>query len=220
MKYAFIRTQHAKHRVTHLCRALGVSRSGYDAWRDRPPECPRPGGSTATPASPPASSEEPGNVWGRQTLAGGSMPGHSVWAAAGRPTPQTGAVRSPARPTLPGDGRASSAAAPGAQCTPTVLRRDNAEPHLGRGIAYQQQLITFGMTPSMSRKGNCYDNAVAESFFSTLTNEVVHHQTSSTRYEASREIFAFLEGCYNRQRLHQSLGYLSPLGFERRLGES
>lgn len=89
-----------------------------------------------------------------------------------------------------------------------------------RGLAYQQQLLTFGMTPSMSRKGNCYDNAVAESFFSTRKNEVVHHQTYSTRDEARREIFAFLEGFSNRQRLHQSLGYLSPLEFERRLGES
>jgi transposase InsO family protein len=72
----------------------------------------------------------------------------------------------------------------------------------------------------MSRRGNCYDNAVAESFFSTLKNELVHHQTYHTRDEASREIFGFIEGFYNRQRLHQSLGYLSPLEFERRIGGS
>lgn len=76
------------------------------------------------------------------------------------------------------------------------------------------------MVPSMSRKGNCYDNAVAESFFSTLKNELVHHQMYHTRDEASREIFAFIEGFYNRQRLHQSLAYLSPLEFERRNGDS
>jgi transposase InsO family protein len=87
-------------------------------------------------------------------------------------------------------------------------------------VAYQQQLLVLGITPSMSRKGNCYDNAVAESFFSTLKNELVHHQTYPTREEASREIFAFIEGFYNRQRLHQSLGYLSPLEFERRIGGS
>ena len=85
-------------------------------------------------------------------------------------------------------------------------------------IAYQQQLLVLGITPSMSRKGNCYDTAVAESFFSTLKNELVHHQMYPTREEASREIFAFIEGFYNRQRLHQSLGYLSPLEFERRIG--
>jgi transposase InsO family protein len=87
-------------------------------------------------------------------------------------------------------------------------------------IAYQRQLVSLGMTPSMSRKGNCYDNAVAESFFSTLKNELVHHQTYHTRDEASREIFAFIEGFYNRQRLHQSLGYVSPLEFERRISDS
>lgn len=87
-------------------------------------------------------------------------------------------------------------------------------------VAYQRHLTQLGVTPSMSRKGNCYDNAVAESFFSTLKNELIHHQTYHTRDDASREIFAFIEGFYNRQRLHQSLGYLSPLEFERRLGES
>jgi transposase InsO family protein len=87
-------------------------------------------------------------------------------------------------------------------------------------LAYQQRLTTLGATPSMSRKGNCYDNAVAESLFSTLKNELIHHQTYHTRDEASREIFAFIEGFYNRQRLHQSLGYLGPLEFERRVSES
>jgi putative transposase len=87
-------------------------------------------------------------------------------------------------------------------------------------LAYQRQLTTLGMTSSMSRKGNCYDNAVAESFFSTLKNELVHHQTYHTRDEASREIFAFIEGFYNRQRLHQSLRHLTPLAFEQRVSDS
>ena len=84
-----------------------------------------------------------------------------------------------------------------------------------RCLVYQRRLAALGMTPSMSRKGNGYDNAVAESFFSTLKNELIHHQTYHTRDDASREIFAFIEGFYNRQRLHQSLAYLSPLEFER-----
>ena len=87
-------------------------------------------------------------------------------------------------------------------------------------VAYQRQLTTLGLTPSMSRKGNCYDNAVAESFFSVLKNELVHHQRYRTRDDASREIFAFIEGFYNRQRLHLSLGYLTPLEFERRVSDS
>jgi len=87
-------------------------------------------------------------------------------------------------------------------------------------LRYQRQLADLGISPSMSRKGNCYDNAVAESFFSTLKNELIHLQTYHTREEASREIFAFIEGFYNRQRLHQSLGYVSPVEFERRIGGS
>lgn len=87
-------------------------------------------------------------------------------------------------------------------------------------LLYQRRLADIGITPSMSRKGNCYDNAVAESFFSTLKNELIHHQTYHTRDEASREIFGFIEGFYNRKRLHQSLGYLSLWQFERRLSDS
>jgi putative transposase len=66
----------------------------------------------------------------------------------------------------------------------------------------------------MSRKGNCYDNAVAESFFSTLKNELVHERDYHTREDARAEIFDFIEVFYNRQRLHQTLGYVSPDQFE------
>ena len=104
------------------------------------------------------------------------------------------------------------------------LRRTHQEliHHSDRGAqytcgAYQQQLTTLGITPSMSGKGHCSGNAVAEIFFSTLKNELVHHQTYHSRDEASREIFSFIEGFYNRQRRHQSLGYLSPMEFERHL---
>lgn len=65
-------------------------------------------------------------------------------------------------------------------------------------LTYRQRLTTLGMAPSMSRKGNCYDNAVAESFFSTLKNELLHHRTYQTRDEASQDIFVFMEGFYNR----------------------
>ena len=62
----------------------------------------------------------------------------------------------------------------------------------------------------MSGKGNCYDNAVAESFFSSLKNEIVHHQT---RDEARTEIFEYIELFYNRKRLHQSLNYQTPMNY-------
>ena len=81
-------------------------------------------------------------------------------------------------------------------------------------VAYQQRLAEHGIAASMSRKGNCYDNAVAESFFSTLKNELVHERDYHTREEARAEIFEFIEVFYNRQRLHQTLGYVSPEQFE------
>lgn len=80
---------------------------------------------------------------------------------------------------------------------------------------YHTVLARRGVILSMSRKGNCYDNAVVESFFSTLKNELVHHRQFQDRAEARRAIFDFIEGFYNRQRLHQALGYRSPEEFER-----
>jgi transposase InsO family protein len=80
--------------------------------------------------------------------------------------------------------------------------------------AYQQVLTQQGLVASMSRKGNCYDNAVLESFFSTLKNELVHDRDYHTREEARAEVFEFIEVFYNRQRLHQTLGYVSPVQFE------
>jgi len=81
-------------------------------------------------------------------------------------------------------------------------------------VAYQQRLAEHGIVASMSRKGNCYDNAVAESFFSTLKNDLVHERDYHTREEARAEIFEFIEVFYNRHRLHQTLGYVSPEQFE------
>ena len=77
-----------------------------------------------------------------------------------------------------------------------------------------------GITPSMSRKGDCFDYACAESFISTLKNELTHHLHFHTREETKSAIFEFIEVFYNRQRLHQTLGYLSPAEFERRAGVS
>lgn len=81
--------------------------------------------------------------------------------------------------------------------------------------AYQQQLQQAGLKPSMSRKGMPYDNAAMESFFSSLKQELTHHQPFATREDARTEIFRYIEGFYNRQRLHSSLGYRSPEAFER-----
>jgi putative transposase len=80
---------------------------------------------------------------------------------------------------------------------------------------YQRALTSRGLQCSMSRKGNCWDNAVAESFFSSLKMELVYLVDFSTRHQARSAIFEYIEVFYNRRRRHSSLGYLSPLEYER-----
>lgn len=84
------------------------------------------------------------------------------------------------------------------------------------GGSYRDLLSAYRMQVSMSGAGDCYDNAPMESFFSTLKCEQVHFQDYNTRVEAKTDIFAYIEGFYNRTRRHSSLGYLSPDEFERR----
>ena len=80
---------------------------------------------------------------------------------------------------------------------------------------YRNLLDQFHMRASMSRKGNCYDNAPMESFWGTLKNELVHHRRYMTRQEAIPEITEYIEVFYNRQRRQKRLGYLSPAAYER-----
>lgn len=75
---------------------------------------------------------------------------------------------------------------------------------------YRALLNANGITPSMSRKGNCWDNAPMESWFHTLKTELVHHTVYATRDAARRDLFAYIETYYNRQRLHSALGYRTP----------
>jgi transposase InsO family protein len=79
---------------------------------------------------------------------------------------------------------------------------------------YQDLLKAHGMLPSMSRTGNCYDNAVMESFFGTLKTELVHHCSYPTRNQAKHDLFEYIEVFYNRERIHSTLGYLSPHDYE------
>jgi transposase InsO family protein len=86
--------------------------------------------------------------------------------------------------------------------------------------AYQALLREYGMIPSMSRSGNCYDNAYVESFFGTLKTELVHGERYRTRLEARLSIFEYVEVFYNRQRSHSALGYRSPEQYEKLLHET
>lgn len=94
--------------------------------------------------------------------------------------------------------------------------------HSDRGVqyaslAYRRQLAAAGLRASMSRKGNCYDNATIEAFWSTLKNELVYRSHFATRESARRAIFDYIEIFYNRSRIHSALGYQSPLDFESNL---
>jgi putative transposase len=82
---------------------------------------------------------------------------------------------------------------------------------------YRAELTAHGMVASMSRKGDCYDNAVAESFFSTLEFELLMRNDWHTREDARRAIFQYIETWYNRRRRHSTLGYLSPAEYEAEL---
>lgn len=108
--------------------------------------------------------------------------------------------------------------------TQAILRRSPAKGlicHSDRGSQYaacdyKAILAEHGFIGSMSRKGDCYDNAVAESFFHTLKVECIRRKIFRTREEAKRIIFAWVETRYNCTRRHSTLGYLSPFEYERR----
>lgn len=287
MRYAFIRTQAQTHRVSRLCAALAVSRSGYYAWRDRPVSARAAEDHQLLPVLRDLHQQTREGygalkLWRVLTARGIRCGRHRVARLrklAGLEARRARRFRvivehhqlpppAPNRlqqrfvttelnrvwvgdmthvPTRAGwlyvavlldlySRRAigwAMSARPDQQLTLDALAmavhqrrvRPGLIHHSDQGaqyscLAYQRQLVSLGIVPSMSRKGNCYDNAVAESFFSTLKNELVHHQTYHTRDEASREIFAFIEGFYNRQRLHQSLRHLTPLAFEQRVSDS
>jgi transposase InsO family protein len=86
--------------------------------------------------------------------------------------------------------------------------------------AYQELLKEYGITQSMSRSGNCYDNAYVESFFGTLKTELVHGERYSSRLEARLSIFEYVKVFYNRRRRHSALGYRSPEQYEKLLDET
>ena len=94
--------------------------------------------------------------------------------------------------------------------------------HTDRGsqyasYAHKDLLKQHGIIQSMSKKGDCWDNAVSESFFHTLKTEFTHHENFQTKAEANEKIFEYIEIFYNRQRLHSSNNYISPVEFEEKM---
>jgi putative transposase len=96
---------------------------------------------------------------------------------------------------------------------PVIVHSDQGSTYASS--EYQQRLKEQGLLCSMSRKGECHDNAVAESFFGTLKTELVDHEDYYTRLEAKRSVFNYIEVFYNRQRRHSYLGYVRPVEYER-----
>jgi len=285
VRFAFIRDHQAEFPVGVLCAVLGVSRSGYYAWRDRPP------GPAAVRRAHlveqiRAAHEEARSVYGsprvhRELKARGVaccentvaklMRAHGLRSKAvrrfvprttdsrhDRPTAENVLARAfyPDRPDtawaadityIPTAEGWLYLAAVVDLCSRKVVgwatadhlraelplealrmalahRRPTGEllHHSDRGVqyasdAYQSLLAAHGIEPSMSRKGNCWDNAVVESFFSTLKRELVHHESYAGREEARRSLFEYIEVFYNRRRRHSTLGYRSPAEFEARL---
>lgn len=104
-----------------------------------------------------------------------------------------------------------------------VARRKPSEDlifHSDRGVQYASRevrmlLKNHGIIQSMSNKGNCYDNAITETFFHTLKTELIYHTNYKTRKEAELSLFDYIELFYNRQRLHSSINYMSPVDYEK-----
>ena len=98
--------------------------------------------------------------------------------------------------------------------------------HSDRGVQYachefRNVLKTHPLVvQSMSQKGNCWDNAVAESFFKTLKSELIYTTEPTTMAEAKVNVFEFIEIWYNRKRMHASLGYLTPVEYEAKLQQN
>lgn len=105
-------------------------------------------------------------------------------------------------------------------CAKEAVTRPSGPQRQGHSVAscdFQTDLKRHGCVQSMSRKGNCWDNAAAESFFHTLKTQFIRHRRFSDRLEAELALFQYIEAYYNRRRRHSSNGWMSPAEFEKRL---
>jgi transposase InsO family protein len=279
-KYQFVHDHASQYAVAMLCRMLGVSRSGYYAWRTRPESRHRQADRTLS-GQILAIHEQSRRTYGSPRVHA-ELQEHGVRCSAKRVARlmRLAGIRArrprrvqttDSRHTFPVAEnvlqRAFDAAAPntkwaadityisthegwlylavvmdlfsrriiGWSMQPTLTRRlvldalqmalDQRQPstpvlhHSDRGSQYasddyQRVLTTAGMACSMSRTGDCFDNAVVESFFGTLKTELVYHQQYMTRNEARSALFEYMEVFYNRQRRHSALGYRSPAAYE------
>ncbi len=197
MRYALIDAHRARYPVRMMCELLGVSRSGYLAWRGRGP-------------SPRARENARllGEIRAIHSASDGNYGSPRVYQelrAQGNVVSLNRVRRESRRWGWP----TSSVVQPLASFT-------MATASVYCSHDYQKQLEHYGMVCSMSGKGNCYDNAPMESWFKTLKVERVNGRRYATREQARSDVFSYIETFYNPRRRHSSLGYVSPREFERR----
>jgi putative transposase len=237
MRFRFIEDRRADYPVTLLCDVFGVSPAGYYAWRSRPEsrrsaanrdlvdDIRRVHRDTRGRYGSPRIHVEL-KAQGRGASRGRIerlMRRHGIRAIMARPR----RVRTtdsrhdlPIAPNLLD--RNFIAAAPNQiwLADITYMRPGvGLIHHSDRGVQYasadyRKLMQSAGLRASMSRKGDCYDNAPMESFFHTLKTELVHHRHYATRAEATRDIFAYIEAFYNRTRRHSAVGFISPIEME------
>ena len=215
-RYRFIEVEKANHAISLMCWVLTVSRAGYYSWRKR---------GRSAPVAPNLVAQNfvsgaPDRLWfGDITY----VPTQEGWLYLA--TLMDCYARRIVGWSMADHLRTELALS----ALDMAIRRRRPRPgelvhHTDRGCqytsaAYQTALVGAGITASMSRKCECLDNAVAESFFATLKAELIEGRTWRTRAEAAQAIFEWIEVFYNRQRLHSALGYSSPNtknGFEQR----
>lgn len=197
MRYAFIDVQREYHAVSRLCRCLAVSRSGYYRWCNAEPnryvEANR------------RLCEQVEQIHYANHQAYGTRRIKVVLQRQGHRVSRQRVAAAKRRLGL-------------------YTQRRRPKPglihHSDRGAAYtagryQQLLASHGMLPSLSRPANCLDNAAMESFFSTLKNERTHHEKYATRAEARQSVYDYIERFYNPKRMHSTLGYYSPIQYEK-----
>lgn len=282
MKYTFIKNHAARYPVSRFCEVLGVSRSGYYAWRQRPPSRRERENTRLLGRIKILHQEHRGRYGSPRIHAALAQQGiavskgrverlmrvHQIVANRAKRHKRVYRQREQQQPAPNILSRAFQAPAPNHKWVSDITFIPTREGYLYLAIildiysraivgwamshringdlvldafdmaiahrsspkgvlvhsdqgsqytaeVYRQKLAIHDMVCSMSRKGECHDNAVAESFFHTLKEELVHDRNYANRQEAKQSIFKYIELYYNRQRLHSTLGYVAPLVYER-----
>ena len=247
MKYAQIHRLRDRYSVVSLCRLLGVSESGYYAWRKRPPS-PRARADARLALEIAAAHQRTRETYGPERLQS-ELADHGVHVGVHRikrirrelglrcRQKRRFRITTDSRHTLPVApnvlARQFSTDAPNKVWVADITYIDTAEGWLylaGVKDLFNGEMVGYGMSarmtgrlverrhqmrPSMSRKGNCWDNAPMESVWGLLKSELVHHQRFTTRAQATAAIREYIEIFYNRTRKQARLGYLSPAEFSR-----